>query len=296
MSLNIHTSINEVPQELSFAYFQKGYFQSQAYEQFICYSNDDFFIPFDITPKIAISIPRSPFGSIIRRNNTSHKIDSFITDICADLKSREVEQLEICHPSAIYQMFASVNDLEGMDFQVAFNDINQHIELSDYWEDSIHNMQKRKLGSLRSEGFEFRKMERDEFETAHKFILVCRQAQGLQINIGWQQLKDLIDRLPDTYHCFGVFREDKISAICITVNVTSEIAYYYLPATSPMFRDKSPMVLLIDGMVKYYRNKGFEYLDLGISSLQGKPQEPLRIFKERMGAVETSKPTLLRPV
>lgn len=294
MSLNIYTSADHIPKDLTLAYFQEGYFLSQTYDQFIGYSNDDFFIPLDITQKMAISIPRSPFGSFIRRNTHPGNIQIFLSDIIADLKDRSVEKVEIHHPADFYPMFPSSHLLEQMEFQVIYADINQHIELSDDWENSIHHMQKRKLGSLRSEGFAFRKMEKDEFETAHKFLSVCRQAQGLRINIEWPQLKSLIDRLPERYHCFGVFREDKISALCITVNVTNEISYYYLPATSPMFRDKSPMVLLIAGMVEFYRNKGFKHLDLGTSSLQGKPQEPLKIFKERMGAIVTSKPTLQR--
>ncbi|MEP1032945.1 GNAT family N-acetyltransferase [Ekhidna sp.] len=294
MSLNIHTSIDEIPENLRLAYFQKGYFQSQVYTQFIGYSNEDLFIPIDITPENAISIPRSPFGSFFRRNLEINEEREFIEEILADLKSRAVKTLEIHHPSLIYSSFTSHQTLEETNFSLAFTDINQHIELSEKWEDSIHNMQKRKLDSLRSDAFIFRKMESTEFETAHKFLSVCRQAQGLQINISWEQLKSLNARLPAVYDCFGVFREGKISALCIAAKVTSEVVYYYLPATSPMFRDKSPMVLLIAGMVDHYRNKGYKQLDLGVSSFLGKPQETLKIFKERMGALETGKPTFMK--
>ncbi|MEM7298951.1 MAG: GNAT family N-acetyltransferase, partial [Bacteroidota bacterium] len=121
-------------------------------------------------------------------------------------------------------------------------------------------------------------------------------AQGLQINISWSLLNTLAKKMPTTYECFGVFRGDKISAICIAVNFTNEVAYYYLPGTSPMFRNQSPMVLLIAGMVDYYRKKGFRYLDLGLSSVQGQAQETLRLFKERMGAEETDKPTFIKSI
>lgn len=294
MSLNIHTSIDELPTGLSIAYFQKGYFQSQSYSTFIGYSNEDFFIPFDLTSENAISIPRSPFGSFICRKAGSDGLINFAEAILADLKERNVQNIEVHHPSSIYSTFVAQQNLTDLGFQIAFNDVNQHIELSAEWEESIHTMQKRKLESLKADGFTFRKMEKDEFEIAHKFLSVCRQSQGLKINIGWEQLKSLVDLLPDAYECFGVFRGEKISALCITVNVSPEIAYYYLPATSPMFRDKSPMVLLMAGMVDYYRANGFKYIDLGVSSFQGKPQETLRIFKERMGAKETQRPTFIR--
>ncbi|WP_421764584.1 GNAT family N-acetyltransferase [Ekhidna sp.] len=291
MLLNIHNTFEEVPDNLSLAYFQKGYFRSQSYSTFKSYCSEDFFIPFDITPEKAISIPRSPFGSFFCRSNEIKDAQYFIERVKDDLIKHGVNNIEIIHPSSIYHSFISGEIIQSTGFNIEFEDINQHIDLSEDWEESIHTMQKRKLDALQSEGFEFRKMEKNEFETAHKFLSVCRQAQGLQINISWEHLNNLIMELPDAYECFGVFREDKISALCITVNVTTDIAYYYLPATSPMFRDKSPMVLLISGLVSYYRSKGFKQLDMGVSSFQGKPQETLRIFKERMGAKETVKPT-----
>lgn len=293
MLLKTHTDLNEIPADLALAYFQKGYFQSQSYSQFIGYSNEDFFIPFDITQEKAISIPRSPFGSIFRRKNATDEI-LFIRSVLDDLSRQKVGTVEIHHPSSIYDSFSDENSLIDNGFELSFEDINQHITLNSSWENSIHTMQKRKLESLKSDGFAFRKMGKDEYKIAHKFLTISRQAQGLQINISWDQLNTLIEHLPETYDCFGVFREDKISALCISVNVTSEIAYYYLPATSPLFRDKSPMVMLIAGMVDYYRNMGFKYLDLGVSSFEGKPQETLKLFKERMGAQVTPKPTLTK--
>lgn len=292
MQLTIHTKVEDIPEDLSVAYFQKNYFQSQSYSAFRSYSNENFFIPFDITPQKAISIPRSPFGSLISRNTNLLNVKEFIELVLKDLKKQELSSVEINHPSSIYESSIYPHILLEAGFEIEFEDINQHIELADGWENSIHQMQKRKLHALASEGFEFRRMEKSEFETAHKFLSVCRQAQGLQINISWEHLNQLITMLPEAYECFGVFRGNKISALCIAVNVTSDIAYYYLPATSPMFRDKSPMVLLIAGMVDYYRNKGFKSLDLGVSSYRGKPQETLKIFKERMGAKQTLKPTL----
>ncbi len=294
MSFTIHTEIEGIPEELPIPYFQKAYHQSQTYSQFVAYSDDNFFISLDLHQKKAISIPRSPFGSIIRRNNNDNGYEKFLGSVISDLLTRDIHELVIHHASEIYDEMIPRVLIEASGFQIGYTDINQHIELIPDWKNSIHNMQKRKLELLKKEGFEFRKMNSDEFETAHRFLTVCRQAQGLQINISWEQLKSLMHRLPDVYDCFGVFRDGKISALCISVKVTSNVAYYYLPATSPMFRDKSPMVLLIAGMVNHYRSEGFKYLDLGISSSLGNPQETLRIFKERMGAFETSKPTFFK--
>ncbi|WP_420316225.1 GNAT family N-acetyltransferase [Ekhidna sp.] len=284
------------PQDLTFhkghSYYQQGYFNSQQYQQFLAYSSDSFFMPADIIDNRAISIPRSPFGSIFCLNETSVGLESFLNHIKNDLLNKNVTELILHHPSSIYSNYPAPEILKDYGGEILFEDLNQHIPLNQNWEDDIHTMQKRKLKTLIDDGFVFRKMEENELLTAHRFLTVCRQAQGLQINIEWERLKLLNENLPGKYECFGVFRDQKISAVCISVNVTDQITYYYLPATSPMFRNQSPMVLLIAGMVEYYRVKGYKYLDLGISSIEGKPQEPLKLFKERMGGLTTSKPTL----
>ncbi|WP_425390623.1 GNAT family N-acetyltransferase [Ekhidna sp.] len=291
MMLNIYTSPERIAFEKSLTYYQSAYFQSQTYNQFTAYSTEQLFLPLDIIGESAISIPKSPFGSVVLIDHAAD-LQTFISEVKKDLKEKGVSELVIHHPCEIYKDYPAVNVLEKLGAQLLFNDSNQHILLNEKWEDTIHQMQVRKLKALQDEGFTFRKMEKDELETAYKFLAVCRQTQGLQINIGWEHLQKLSEKLPGKYECFGVFREGKISALCISVNVTEDVAYYYLPATSPMFRNQSPMVMLIAGMVEHYRDEGYKYLDLGVSSIEGRTQETLKIFKERMGGVSTTKPTL----
>ncbi|MEQ9404276.1 MAG: GNAT family N-acetyltransferase [Cyclobacteriaceae bacterium] len=215
---------------------------------------------------------------------------SLIDEIKIDLSSKGIEALQIKQPPGCYTDFVPREFFQFAGFEEKHADINQQIELKSNWEQTIHTMQKRKLDSLKAENFEFRKMENEELETAHKFIDVCRQAQDLKINISYELLRQLTDST-DAYDIFGVFREGKISSLCIAVRVTDKVAYYYLPATSPMFRSQSPMVMLIAGMVDYYCKLNYDFLDLGISSVEGKAQESLRIFKERMGASQSEKST-----
>ncbi|MEQ8904742.1 GNAT family N-acetyltransferase [Ekhidna sp.] len=291
MAFSIHTSTKKLPNHFSVAYYEKGYFDSHSYSNFHAFSEEHFFIAFDLINNEAISIPRSPFGSIFCKGAQKEAV-YFLGKIWQYLRSKGILKVIISHPAEFYSSFVPSQDLLKSGFSLSFRDVNQQIELTSDWEDRIHKMQQRKLQSLKADGFQFRKMKENELETAYKFLTVCRQAQGLQINISLEQLQTQNENLPSKLECFGVFRDEKISALCIAVNVTSDIAYYYLPATSPMFRNQSPMVLLIAGMVDYYREKDFKYLDLGVSSIQGKPQETLMKFKERMGAEVSDKLTL----
>lgn len=296
MSIQMHLDIQKVSKVPSIAYFTKEYLSTQSYDNPIVIENDEFFLPLNGDSKHAISIPRSPFGSFYSHSSNHQLFNEFNEQMIKQLSMLNYTELTIIHPPSIYAPFVSATELMESGYSKLYSDINQHILLTDDWSDNIHAMQKRKLQSLHDEGFEFKVMEPSDFKVAHQFLTVCRQAQGLQINISWEHLEKLVTLLPYSYDCFGVFREGKISALCIAVRVSEEIAYYYLPATSPMFRSHSPMVLLISGMVEFYRNLQFKYLDLGVSSANGKVQETLRIFKERMGAEEAEKPTFKRSI
>lgn len=288
-SFTIHTSPNSLDNDYPLLYFKKGYLKTQDHPSLICYESNQFFLPVSLEGDFAISVPRSPFGSFFVKDSFARdEFLFFISEVKNDLRKKGISTLSVMHPSDIYSDFVEKEYIEAAGLSLNFSDINQHIHLQSNWEDGIHDMQKRKLASLRKEGFEFRKMDSEELEKAHQFIKVCRMAQELSINISYDILKQLSDST-GAYDLFGVFRDDKISALCIAARVTEKTAYYFLPATSPMFRSQSPMVLLIAGMVEHYHSHGFEFLDLGVSSIEGKPQETLRIFKERMGAAEQEK-------
>lgn len=296
MEILRHTDLNDLRTPyIDVVYFKIPYLKFQQHENINIFKNDHYFIPFSIDNQCATSIDKSPFGSFIRFNNALPK--TFITfenEIINILQFNKLEQIVIRHPSPIYSDFVDSSDISKVGYDTLYNDINQHIVLTDDWEGQIHLMQSRKLKSLKNDGFEFKKIPQADLKLAHQFLAICRQTQGLQINISYEKLQKLCTLLPNTYELFGVYREEKLSAVCITVNATSNIAYYYLAGTSPLFRSQSPMVLLIAGMVEYYRNKGFQYLDMGVSSFEGNSQETLRLFKERMGAVESIRPTFIK--
>ena len=295
MEFHKHTELNrlQIPPS-SIVYFQTPYLEIQQYDRIKLFHSEAYFIPFSINKNHAISLERSPFGSFQQLDQSSSSFPSFAEKIAESLTADDIHQITVKHPSSIYSDFVDSSDLTMVGYDMQYNDINQHIVLTDDWEDTIHTMQSRKLKALMNEGFEFKRIPSSDLPVVHQFLDVCRQTQGLQINISLEKLRQLHEQLPGTYERFGVYRGDKLSAVCITVNVSNTIAYYYLAGTSPLFRSQSPMVLLIAGMVDHYRRCGYKYFDLGVSSFEGKPQETLRIFKQRMGALETSRPTFTK--
>ncbi len=297
MKFKAFGELDKLQPPANISYYDPRYLTHQAYEKLLCFEDENYFSCFSLNDTTATSIPKAPFGSfLLKRNILPTSFVSYEQQAIEMLKEEHIKKLLIVHPSEIYDQFIGIEMLKKSGYEIIYDDINQHIPLTDDWESTIHKMQARKLKNLRADGFEFKKMSTADLEKAHQFLTVCREMQGLKINISWEKLRKLNEEMPDTYTCFGVFRDGKMSAVCIAVQVNKETAYYYLPGTSPFFKSQSPMVLLIAGMVSFYKKLGFKYLDLGVSSLNGKPQETIRIFKKRMGAIETSKPTLIKHV
>jgi hypothetical protein len=290
MEIKIIDDILLAEERHTHVYFSRSYLTSQNHNQFISYETNNLQLMVVVSNNLAISMPRSPFGSFYSNNKVDvQQFDEFVESVKKDLEQRGISQLIIHHPSSFYSGFVPESHLERLGFISTYSDINQHIVLQEGWKNNLHKMQLRKLKALEEEGFQFKKMD-GELEVAHQFISACRQVQGLTVNIEWDHLKKLNDET-DAYDCFGVFRNNKLSCVCITVKVSDEVAYYYLPATSPTFRTESPMVMLIVGIADYYMDKGFSYFDMGVSSVMGKPQESLILFKERMGAETKPKNT-----
>lgn len=292
MAFRIIYSPKEITHNHDLLYYTKHYLTAQNHSHFQAFEDEMFFIAFNIEKEEAISIPASPFGSVLRKKDGQNAID-FLQKMKESLRQLGVRKIVIKQAPSFYENQLDDTPFIDSGFEPAFVDVNHHIDLSKPWLESIHNMQERKLRSLKAAGFSFMEMKASDMETAYRFVEACRLTQGLQINISWELLQQLNSTLPGSYKCFAIVRDQKISALCICTHPTDTVAYYYLPATSPMFRSQSPMVLLIAGMVDYYKKAGFDYLDLGVSSVEGNVQKTLKTFKERMGGVESAKTTLL---
>jgi lipid II:glycine glycyltransferase (peptidoglycan interpeptide bridge formation enzyme) len=152
-------------------------------------------------------------------------------------------------------------------------------------------MQLRRLSKCQKAGFVFQKAETNIASAAiwHSFIAKCRVQQGLEVNISLGDLELAIESLPELYDFFGVWDGTKLIAATVIVHVSDSVVYNYLPASTKAYNHYSPMVMLMNDVVTYYKKQRLAYLDLGVSSINGIAQSGLCAFKESMGAVRSAK-------
>jgi len=254
-------------------------------------------ISFDFMDDKAISLLYCPYASLsIFKKVDSKILTSFIESVIEKLYIQSVKEIIIKLPPH----FIEDNQENGLDkifencgFKIQSSEINHHITLdqNDYW-DSIHQMQRRKIKKCIESGFQVQQEPIDSIAEIHYFIEKCRTQTGIGINISRKNLINAFEQLPDQYESFTVRNSaNQIMAATVSVKVTEDVVYNYLPAFDRTFKTYSPLTLLTHHLVDRFKNEGYKYLDLGISSINGTPQKSLITFKERMGAIESNRLT-----
>lgn len=235
--------------------------------------------------KQLISVPFAPWGSVLCLSSYNYQDFLQLMDqIRAFANHNQIKELIVKHPPTIYEHSISSSWYKKYGFRSIATEYNQHIDLMG--DQSYHPMEIRKLNKLTNR---YQVCKKTELQKYFNFLVEWRLAHDIPVNISYDHLNQLFSGCPGKYEIWVVENEQKAIAICICIMVTSEIVYYFLPATHPGFRSESPMVLLIHRMSEHYSSKGYKLFDLGQSSIDGNKQEGLYKFKERMGAQTTTK-------
>lgn len=267
--------------------FEHQYAILQQIEGYELFQSDFGKFPLSIGLKKSKSLPKSPFGGPLIQNGNKSDLFQWLDQIISQVRSK-TGQIEITLPISIYPTM-EVDWMLEYGFKKKFSDTSHYVDLIGFSESQLHNMELRKL---RSSSFDMELLQLSKVEMIHSFIAQCRQSQDLEINTSLESLIAQITAFPESYLFYVAKSKGQLAAVCIITLPVDNIAYYFLPATHPEFKSDSPMVSLMVYMYHHLKEKGIKYLDLGISSIEGAPQESLILFKEHMGGVRTNRHTL----
>ena len=258
-------------------FYSSKYLEIQAHEEVRDFEDDRFQIFFSINEGVATSLPQSLFGSFECQSETTQAAFLVFVKATIDkLKGEAIHRIEVIHPPAFYAGFVPATWLDGAGFSEMYADINHHIVLTEF---QMHRMEKRKLAKLNRSGLIIRKLLSDHLREVYDFLDRCRKEKGLELNISFEKLTLLFQAFPDRYSIFCAYLADQLVSATITVQTTLE-----------KNKKESPMVGLMNYLVSHYKDKA-KYIDLGISSRKGEPQEGLIAFKQRIGGMKSLKPT-----
>lgn len=252
-------------------------------------------IHFLVKENKAYSPYRSLFGSIEMNSHMGiNLLSKFIAFIQEDLAGKGVDEIFITHQAAGYHPVRAHKVHEALirsGFRVTKEAINHHISIGkDGLEEKMHPMERRRLAKCNALQLEFMQPPIEDFDRIYDYIEACRAEKGLTPSVSREKMREYLKLFPQDYFLFTVEKNGEIFAATIAIKVSRKIMYNFLPASLERYSTLSPMVLLVERLYEFCRERYYEILDLGISTLpEGEHQDSLIAFKERMGGEKSKK-------
>lgn len=246
------------------------------------------------------SIPWATFGGFeLDLSSNSEDINEFIIKIISTAKQEAVRKIKITLPPEVYlSRNPQVREvLMNNGFETIQSDINQHILVSNTsYRQLIAYNELKKLKKSEQKGFSFRQLNRSHLSQAYRLISENRIRKGFPVSMTFQTLDNMFMKLPDFYHLFGVYNEDKLIATAVSIRISQSSIYNFYHGDEEEYRVFSPVVMLLDGIYGYCQRQGIKILDLGISSEEGKLNSGLYKFKKNCGAQTSSKDVVSKSI
>jgi len=180
----------------------------------------------------------------------------------------------------------------GLRLSLETSGITQYLDLQSWTSSLLNRGSKKKLRRLKEFGFKFRTVENGYFEAVFDVLVQNRLAKEISIEGRRALHSQQLAAFPSTYSLAVV--EDphgKIVASSICVEISKAQVYVFMWGELPECRTFSPVVLLAEGLANNFRGLGFDYLDLGTSSVGVTVDPGLFRFKANLGAKPMDKVT-----
>lgn len=252
-------------------------------------------IHFVIKNKTALNPARAPYGGFETSLDDTTSLLLFWQEIETILKSQHVSTVEIRNwPDAFETRNIEFrkNIHEHLGFHLSFNDFSFHQLISQ--KPGIELFQKSERKRLRKcvkAGFKFEKWQQPDLNLAYDLLFNFRKQKNIPLNISREGLIKCFEVFPNRYHVFTVKDKREIIGISVCIEVNSEIFYHFCLSADPNYFLYSPSVMLYQGIYEYCKTKTYLLFDFGTTSIEGKKQEGLYRFKEKLGGIMTLKPT-----
>lgn len=244
---------------------------------------------------VARSPFKSPFGSVELSDDLPPLVlFRFLEFAEARVKARGARSIVIRNPPHDYNAAAGTLlqvFFTNLGYRLAQAETGSMIAVQGHFERRLDAWEKRKLRQAHDAALVFRKVPLEQLDVIYLFILACRKQKKYSLSMTLSELRAAADQFPNQYVLFGVYQQDTLVAASIAIHVNSRVLYNFYSDHDMAFDHLSPVVMLVEGMVRYAQEQKVAWVDLGTSALDGKPNFGLLDFKMRLGGKPTAKLT-----
>lgn len=237
----------------------------------------------------------APFATIVALKSrwTILQLEEAVRDLVVWGKEKHIQSIYLTLPPDFYDkrlIISLTNVLLRYRFQLVYQDINYAFYLGGnrmgdvaLFPNARKNLQialRSNLKFCRCTGFE-------DKQSAYDIIKQNREYKGYPLRMTWPQVEKTISFVENEFFVV-MLGEIKIAAAQVFM-VSPEIYQVIYWGDTPGFSEYKPVNFLADQLVKYYKTKNAQYLDVGPSSDYGLPNYGLCDFKTGIGCELSSK-------
>jgi hypothetical protein len=253
-------------------------------------------VHFHLDDKVAVSPLKNPFGSYEFSNTIEPKeLYDFIRWVDSKLLEKGAKKVEIKTYPALYNTTCSamlLTFLSNLGYRIKNAELSACIEVNP---NSLYQLmssyEKRKAGQIRKTNLRFSTVPIGKIMDVFNFISSCREERKQTLSMTYGQMKTVCDHFPDKFCLFGVYDNNALAAASISILVNNTILYNFYSAHAKQYDSLSPVVRLMEGIYEFCQAEKIRLIDLGTSSLQGRPNFTLLDFKLNLGATPSHKLT-----
>lgn len=252
----------------------------------------------EVAPGEVRSGARGPFGGYHSANSPLPIV--LATRLVAatedELRARDLRTVKVTLPPAAYEEESHaewMNVYLRQGYRAAPPDLNYHSWVGDEpLTDRMNSGNRAVVRSAERKGMFARVLRANERADAYAVNVQNRQRRGRPMTMTLDALLAMDQALPGTLHWFGVYRREQMIAASVCMRVAPHALYvFYLGEVDGVER-LSPVTLLVSHIHDWCRDHQIAFLDLGIATEGGLPNEGLMAYKRNLGFDVSPKYTL----
>jgi len=250
-------------------------------------------VAFCVQNKKASSPLRAPFGSFeISVNLKLSDLKEFIIEVEKALVKAGVSKIEIINPPALYSTYHNrlVAALLNQNYTPIQCDLSCSIPVDQTpLLEKINKGKRKQLRHGQKAGFTFKKLTLSKLNDVYVFIESCRLERSQKLSLSLKELQRTVNVIPKAFQLFAVYQNNRIISASVCVQINKSILYTFYSAHLKVFDNFSPLVFLLSHLYDLCHKKGISLLDMGTSTIGGKPNFNLIDFKIRVGGILSPK-------
>ncbi|MHA7130774.1 GNAT family N-acetyltransferase [Algoriphagus namhaensis] len=246
----------------------------------------------------AISLPLTPFAGIKSHESLhTESLEYLLMKVLHDLERRGVKKLRLIQRPFPYEEHAEL--IHYLLFKMGFSPlkiVNHQFfigkkKIKNWVKDNYSRVQKK----IKAQGLEAYSGPIRNFDCLSK-IASWNKERGYDESIDEKEIIQQISLYPDRYLELSLRKDGQLVGACLAVRLTTDSIYYFKSAVDPKTEVKQVGEHLIAQLFSMAADLKVNFIDLGSSDEEFKPNHPLIFFKSRFSNGTYNKITWTREV